>query len=79
MNGHLAVYHAEMEKNLVQDQLPLLHQMEDKIVKEKLQNPKLVMREIARSSTVNGDLMEIGHLAQHHVEKEKKLVQGQWP
>ena len=45
-------------------------------MKEKQLNPKLVIREVARS-TVSGDLMEIGHLAQYHAEEERNLVRDQ--
>ena len=41
--GHLARKHVEEGKNLVQDKRPLLHQMEDYLVKEILRKQKIVV------------------------------------
>ena len=41
--GHLARKHVEEGKNLVQDKRPLLHQMEDYLVKEILRKQRIVV------------------------------------
>ena len=48
VHGCLAPKHAVVERNLAQDQLTLPHQMEDYLVKEKIQKQKLVIRKAAQ-------------------------------
>ena len=69
LNGLLAQKHAEEERNPAQGKSKYSNHKGEKLVKEKEQKQLDVTR-ICAQSTVNGDLMANGHLAQRHVEEE---------